>query len=122
MGWFRLLYNDSLIQSQIVLAKTVQNRYKTPQSQQPFRPKWNVEFSRKAATPWSAAQVKDVFHPGDKLRTGSRSRAALLWSELGTVRVSELTSMEIAPPAKPTDKPQLDLRSGAAYFFSRERP
>src|SRR5207248_1051122 len=60
--------------------------------------------------------------PGDRLRTGSRSRAALRWSESSVVRVSELTSMEIQPPAKPGDKPQLDLRSGATYFFSREKP
>jgi Tfp pilus assembly protein PilF len=38
------------------------------------------------------------------------------------IRVSELTSMEIQPPAKPGEKQQLDLRSGATYFFSREKP
>src|SRR5206468_10181443 len=36
--------------------------------------------------------------------------------------VDELTSMEIQPPEKPGAKPQPDLKSGAAYFFSREKP
>src|SRR6185295_1205365 len=37
-------------------------------------------------------------------------------------RVNELTSLEIQPPAKAGDKPQLDQKSGATYFFSREKP
>src|SRR5260370_4289364 len=81
-----------------------------------------VEVARKGSAAWSAAQVNATLQPGDRLRTGQRSRATLRWSELSVVRVNELTSMEIQPPAKPTDKPQLDLRSGATYFFSREKP
>jgi len=81
-----------------------------------------VELARKGSTTWSVAQVNDNLRPGDRLRTGSRSRAALRWSELSVIRVNELTSLEIQPPAKAGDKPQLDLRSGATYFFSREKP
>ncbi len=81
-----------------------------------------VEFARKGTTAWSAAQLNEKLQPGDRLRTGSRSRAALRWSELSVVRVGELTSVEIQPPAKSGDKPQLDLRSGTTYFFSREKP
>src|SRR6185295_6690231 len=51
-----------------------------------------------------------------------RSRATLRWSDLSVVRVNELTSLEIQPPEKAGDKPQLDLKSGATYFFSREKP
>src|SRR6266853_651498 len=81
-----------------------------------------VEVARKGSAAWSPAEINGKLQLGDRLRTGSRSRATLRWSELSTVRVSELTSMEIQPPAKATDKPQLDLRSGAAYLFSREKP
>ena len=81
-----------------------------------------VEVARKGSAAWGQAELNQTLQPGDRLRTGSRSRAALRWSELSVVRVSELTSMEIQPPAKPGDKPQLDLRSGATYFFSREKP
>ena len=81
-----------------------------------------IEFARKGSTTWSVAQINENLRPGDRLRTGSRSRAALRWSELSVIRVNELTSLEIQPPAKAGDKPQLDLRSGATYFFSREKP
>src|SRR5437870_10270433 len=81
-----------------------------------------VEVARKGSTARNTAEINGKLQLGDRLRTGSRSRATLRWSELSTVRVSELTSMEIQPPAKPTDKPQLDLRSGATYLFSREKP
>ncbi|HXU79088.1 MAG TPA: FecR family protein, partial [Methylomirabilota bacterium] len=81
-----------------------------------------VEVARKGSTTWSAAQVNDKLELGDRLRTGMRSRAALRWSELSVMRVNELTSMEIQPPATSGVKPQLELRSGAAYFFSREKP
>jgi tetratricopeptide (TPR) repeat protein len=81
-----------------------------------------VEVARKGSATWSAGQLNATLQPGDRLRTGLRSRATLRWSELSVVRVNELTSMEIQPPAKPTEKAQLDLRSGATYFFSREKP
>jgi tetratricopeptide (TPR) repeat protein len=81
-----------------------------------------VEVSRKGTAAWSPADINGKLQLGDRLRTGSRSRATLRWSELSVVRVSELTSMEILPPANPGNKPQLDLKSGASYFFSREKP
>src|SRR6267378_2935603 len=81
-----------------------------------------VEIAHKGSTAWSLAQADEKLQTGDRLRTGLRSRATLRWSELSVLRVSELTSMEIQPPATATNKPQLELRSGAAYFFSREKP
>src|SRR6266567_2537263 len=81
-----------------------------------------VEFARKGNAQWSLAQSNEVLQAGDRLRTGFRSRATLRWSELAVIRVDELTSMEIQPPAKPGAKPEMELRSGAAYFFSREKP
>jgi len=81
-----------------------------------------IELARKGSTVWTAAKTNDELQVGDRLRTALRSRATLRWSELSVVRVSELTSLELQAPAAPSVKPQLDLRSGAAYFFSRERP
>jgi len=81
-----------------------------------------IELARKGSAVWTAAKTNDMLQVGDRLRTGLRSRATLRWSELSVVRVSELTSLELQAPAAPSVKPQLDLRSGAAYFFSRERP
>ena len=81
-----------------------------------------VEISRKGSTAWTAAQLNEKVQVGDRLRTGLRSRAALRWSELSVLRVAELTSMEIQSPEGASTKPQLELRSGATYFFSREKP
>src|SRR5262249_14844010 len=63
-----------------------------------------------------------VLNVGDRLRTGLRSRATLRWSDLSVLRVDELTSLELQPPDKAKDKPQLELKSGATYLFSREKP
>src|ERR1043166_5182955 len=81
-----------------------------------------VEFAHRGAPQWSSAQTNQVLQTGDRLRTGSRSRATLRWSDLSVMRVDELTSMEIQPPEKPGGKNQPELKSGAAYFFSREKP
>src|SRR5262249_53144829 len=81
-----------------------------------------VEIARKGSNTWSPVQADEKLQTGDRLRTGLRSRATLRWSELSVLRVSELTSMEVQPPATATNKSELELRSGAAYFFSREKP
>jgi Tfp pilus assembly protein PilF len=81
-----------------------------------------VEFSRKGSTDWASAQTNEVLQAGDRLRTGLRARATLRWSENAVVRVDELTSMEIQPPSKPGAKAEMELKSGATYFFSREKP
>ncbi len=81
-----------------------------------------VEIARKGSATWAQAETNLVLQVGDRLRTGLRSRATLRWSDLSVVRVNQLTTMEIAPPEKPDGKGQLDLKSGAAYLFSREKP
>src|SRR5688572_29837851 len=81
-----------------------------------------VEVSPKGTTQWTAGQSNQVLQLGDRLRTGMRSRATLRWADLSVMRVNELTSIEVQPPEKPGQKPQLELKSGAAYFFSREKP
>src|SRR5689334_14008599 len=81
-----------------------------------------LDVAAKGAAAWTAARTNQVLQAGDRVRTGSRSRATLRWSDLSVVRVNELTTLELAPPAKDGGKAQLDLKSGAAYFFSREKP
>ena len=81
-----------------------------------------VEIARKGSADWSLANTNEVLQVGDRLRTGLRARATLRWSELAVIRVKELTSMEIQPPAKDGAKPEMELKSGATYFFSREKP
>ena len=81
-----------------------------------------VEIARKGEATWSPGQTNQALQLGDRLRTGLRSRATVRWSDLSVLRVKEVTTIEIQPPAKSADKPQLELKSGATYLFSREKP
>jgi len=80
-----------------------------------------VEFARARAA-WSAAIVNQSLEPQDRLRTLAKSRAMVQLVELGRVRLDELTTLEILPPRNPKSKGTLDLRAGAMYFFTRDRP
>ena len=81
-----------------------------------------VEVAAQGGDQWTTAQTNQILNIGDRLRTGLRSRATLHWSGLSVMRVNQLTTMEISPPAQPDGPAQLDLKSGATYLFSREKP
>jgi len=81
-----------------------------------------VEAARKGQADWVKAQTNQVLKIGDQIRTGMKSRATLQWTDLSVLRVDQLTTMEIAAPETSGGKSQLNLRSGATYFFSREKP
>ncbi|MBI3849869.1 MAG: TonB-dependent receptor [Verrucomicrobia bacterium] len=81
-----------------------------------------VEVSRVGGTDWTAGHTNQVLRVGDRLRTGARSRATVRLSNLTVLRVNELTTLQIQSPARVENQPVLDLKSGAAYLFSREKP
>lgn len=81
-----------------------------------------VELLRASTTNWIPASTGAKLDVGDQLRTGQRSRATLRLSNLSILRVGELMSYEIEPPRAPAGKPTLNLKSGSAYFFSRDKP
>jgi hypothetical protein len=83
--------------------------------------KGTVEFS-KPNTNWFPAQVGLQLMIQDRLRTLALSRATLRLAELGRLQVDELTTLEILPPSTTTSKATVDLRAGAMYFFTREKP
>lgn len=80
-----------------------------------------VEYARPKAA-WSPAVVSQKLESQDRLRTLALSRAMVQLAELGRVRLDELTTLEILPPRNPSSKGTLDLKSGAIYFFTRDRP
>ncbi|HLZ54299.1 MAG TPA: FecR family protein, partial [Verrucomicrobiae bacterium] len=82
----------------------------------------SVELLRAASTNWIAADAGAKLNVGDQLRTGSRSRATLRLSNLSVLRVGELMNYEIEPPRTTEGRPTLNLKSGSAYFFSRDKP
>src|SRR4051812_1329620 len=61
------------------------------------------------ASNWTAAQTNQALRVGDKLRTGVRSRATVRMSDLTVLRVNELTTMQIRPPAQPGKQSMLDV-------------
>jgi len=80
-----------------------------------------VEFTQQL-TNWSPAAVGLELNVQDRLRTLSLSRATLRLAELGRLRMNELTTVEILPPKETTSRAILDLRAGAIYFFTRDKP
>ncbi|MBI4661175.1 MAG: TonB-dependent receptor [Verrucomicrobia bacterium] len=82
-----------------------------------------VEKLPSGTTTWMAAKTNEVLKVKDRFRTGFKSRATLRLSNQGILRVSQLTTLEIQPPADATkEQSVLDLKSGTAYFFNRDKP
>jgi Tfp pilus assembly protein PilF len=81
----------------------------------------SVEFTQQL-TNWLPATVGLQLNVQDRLRTLPLSRATLRLAELGRLRMNELTTVEILPPKETTSRAILDLRSGAIYFFTRDKP
>jgi ferric-dicitrate binding protein FerR (iron transport regulator)/outer membrane receptor protein involved in Fe transport len=81
-----------------------------------------VETSPAGVLNWIEAKINQLLHLRDRLRTGLRSRATVRLSDLTMLRVNQLTSLEIQPSSRAGKPSTLELKSGAAYFFSRERP
>ncbi len=71
---------------------------------------------------WGVAQVGQKLRVRDRLRTLELSRAMVQLAELGRVRVDELTTLEILPPRDDKSRGTIDLKTGAMYFFTRDRP
>ena len=59
---------------------------------------------------------------GDALRTGQLSRATARLTDLSVLRINEVTTIEILPRQKLSGSEGINVRAGALYFFSRDRP
>jgi len=80
-----------------------------------------VDVTPKGVSAWRPGRTNQVLNVGDRLRTGKNSRATLRLSNLSVLRVFELTTLEIQPTEQ-TSRASLNLESGAAYLFNRDRP
>ncbi len=81
-----------------------------------------VEVARDATAGWTVAQTNQVLNPGDRVRTGRRSRATIRLSDLTVLRVKELTTLEIRPAVANRQPAGLDVNQGSIYLFNRGKP
>jgi Tfp pilus assembly protein PilF len=81
-----------------------------------------VEVAPPASSSFTAAHANQVLHVGDQIRTGKNSRATVRLSNLSVIRVYELTTMAIRPPTKAEQNAAIEVKSGATYFFNRDKP
>ena len=83
--------------------------------------KENVVDAASGGGSWAPATVGQALAVNDRLRTGEDSRAAVRMTDLSVLRMDELTTITIGPPATAGDKPSLNVKEGTTYFFSREK-
>ena len=81
-----------------------------------------VEVARSGTAVWTAGTTNQTLQNGDRVRTGARSRATIQMSDRSTLRVDALTTLEIRPPQAAGANAGFEMKSGASYFFNRERP
>lgn len=81
-----------------------------------------VDISKTKGQEWIPAKVNMPLSPGDMVRTGRRSKAALQMTDKTVLKIRQLTSMVIQAPEKEGEQPLLNLESGSLFFFSRESP
>ncbi len=79
-----------------------------------------VEYLGAGAARWHKAYAGQLLDPGDRLRTGARSRVLLRFANRETFRLDERGVLEV--PQKSRWSGALDLLRGALYFFHRDRP
>ncbi len=77
-----------------------------------------VEAHAATETAWRAVPLHAAFCPGDVIRTGARSRAAVVLAPETIVRLDQLTTLTLSGL---TEKPTswIDLLTGAAHFITR---
>lgn len=80
-----------------------------------------VDFVAAGRTNWIAVTNGWALGPGDRLRTGPASRAAVLFSDRSRLRLGESTVLEIQAPRR-AEKRRFGLGRGLLFFFDRERP
>lgn len=67
---------------------------------------------------WQAAKLNDKFCPGDAIRTGARSRAAMVLANETIVRLDQHTTLTLTGLDDKSTS-WIDLLSGMAHFLSR---
>ena len=81
-----------------------------------------VEVAPAGSAAFAPGQPNQVLHLGDQVRSGKASRATLRLSDKSVLRLYELTTLEVKPPAPSRHNDVIDVKAGATYFFNRDKP
>lgn len=71
---------------------------------------------------WNPAQIGKGLRIDDRLRTGEFSRALIRLSDLTTMRLDELTTIEVSQAVAAGKADTVDVKKGGIYFFHRGNP
>ncbi len=79
-----------------------------------------VEVLRAGSRTWDAVDIThNILHPGDRLRTGERSRAVVRLTTLTPFRLGERSLLQVPEPEK---RSILQMLRGVLYLFHRDKP
>ena len=78
-----------------------------------------VDVMGAGATNWVAGRPGLELLPGDRVRTGAKSRASVRQSNLSVYRMDELSDILVPGKTKPA---KVRLNRGSAFFFNRGQP
>ncbi|MBI3416623.1 MAG: TonB-dependent receptor [Verrucomicrobia bacterium] len=78
-----------------------------------------VDVMSASATNWTAGVPGLELLPGDRVRTGAKSRASVRQSNLSVYRMDELSDILVPGKTKPA---KVRLNRGSAFFFNRGQP
>lgn len=77
-----------------------------------------VELQREGRRVWHQATLEQGLCPGDLIRVGNRSRAAIVLLDDGVIRIDENTTLRLAR-VTPEAPSLIEAALGRLYFFSR---
>jgi Tfp pilus assembly protein PilF len=79
-----------------------------------------LEVRRAGQAQWTIAGRDEQFCPGDAVRTGGSSRAAILFYPETVIRLDQYSSLVLTAAETDTTPSLLELLKGAAHFISRD--
>lgn len=80
-----------------------------------------VEMQSRGQT-WKKAELGAQLAEHEKLRTGEFSRAAVQLTDRSTLRLDELTTIEISSNSHPATGKTLEVKKGTLFFYNRDKP
>ncbi len=81
-----------------------------------------VEVAPAGTENWKQAQLNQEIKPGERLRTGARSRAELRLANLSILPVNELATINFEAPKAASSRPILNLERSSLFMQSKDKP